>query len=71
MGGLRRSVRVTGGILGDPWESPGWVFGGFWQNLGKSPGAPKTKSVLGERPGMVLGSPREVFGRIGRSLGQS
>ena len=41
------------------------VFGGFWKNLGKSPGAPKTKSVLGERPGMVLGSPREVSDVLG------
>ena len=60
MRGLRRSLGASREVLGGPWGS-----------LGGSKGAPKTKVVLRERPGMVLGGPWGVFGGIGRSLGQS
>ena len=65
---------VIGGPSGSPLRSfgvPREVLGGHWGSLGRSHGVPKTEVVLGERPGTVLGGPWDVFGSIGRSLGQS
>ena len=65
MGGLRRSVRVTGGILGGPWESLGGSLGVFGRTWGSPRGHQKRKLFSGG----ALGWSWEALGRCFDVLG--